>query len=301
MNWILESMKSQYLTLNADRYRIDFVMTNPPFYASKESMLESAAAKSRPPFSACTGAEIEMVTNGGEVAFVKRIFEESKSLADRVQWFSAMLGKLDSAREVVSMLINTGQGGGINFAVKEFVQSTKTRRWAVAWSWQDRRPAMVWQWWFCFVTSTDCIQDAARGTNALGKHHLPFPSLFTFNIPTSPRSDNVGKKLDELMSSLSCPAFKWSYYAAGLVGIGSAAKNVWSRSARRDRDRNMDIDDEDEISHKPALMFRINIKLTEQSDNSQVVLDLVWLSGKDSVLFESFCGMVKRELSKNQN
>ena len=143
MNWALESMKSLHQTHNAKKRRLDFVMTNPPFYASTESMLESAAAKSRPPFSACTGAEIEMVTNGGEVAFVMRMFEESKSLAGRVQWFSAMLGKLDSVREIASMFTGTCHRSEINFAVKEFVQGTKTRRWAVAWSWQHRRPAMV--------------------------------------------------------------------------------------------------------------------------------------------------------------
>ena len=125
-------------------------MTNPPFYSSIETMLESAAAKSRPPFSACTGSEVEMVVPGGEVAFVRRIIEESLLLRSRVQWYSAMLGKLESVRELLEVLnqkglsdVGQGKSGTANWAIKEFVQGTKTRRWGLAWSWIGRRPAMV--------------------------------------------------------------------------------------------------------------------------------------------------------------
>ena len=125
-------------------------MTNPPFYTSIDSMLQSATAKSRPPFSACTGSEVEMVVPGGEVAFVRRIIEESLLLRNRVQWYSAMLGKLESVRELIELLqqkglndIDQGKPGTANWAVKEFVQGSKTRRWALAWSWTSRRPAMV--------------------------------------------------------------------------------------------------------------------------------------------------------------
>lgn len=125
-------------------------MTNPPFYVSTDSMLESESAKSRPPFSACTGSEIEMVVPGGEVAFVRRIIEESLLLRNRIQWYSAMLGKLESVRELLEVLNQNGlndtgygKSGTANWAVKEFVQGTKTRRWGLAWSWISRRPAMV--------------------------------------------------------------------------------------------------------------------------------------------------------------
>ena len=103
-------------------------------------MLESAAAKSRPPNSTCTGAEVEMVTPGGEVAFVTRIVNESLKLKERVQWFSSMLGKLASVSSIVEVL---KEKGCTNWAVKEFVQGQRTRRWGVAWSWGDLRPSMV--------------------------------------------------------------------------------------------------------------------------------------------------------------
>ena len=103
-------------------------------------MLESAAAKSRPPNSACTGAKVEMVTPGGEVAFVTRMVNESLKLEERVQWYSSMLGKLSSLSSIIEVL---KEKGCTNWAVTEFVQGQRTRRWAVAWSWENLRPSMV--------------------------------------------------------------------------------------------------------------------------------------------------------------
>lgn len=115
-------------------------MCNPPFYASNSELLASAAAKSRPPHSACTGAEVEMVTPGGEVAFVSRMVDESVALKTRIQWYTSMLGKLSSVSEIVEKLKSVGVD---NWAVTEFVQGQKTRRWAVAWSWGPMRPRQV--------------------------------------------------------------------------------------------------------------------------------------------------------------
>ena len=115
-------------------------MCNPPFYESAEQMLASAKAKQRPPLSACTGAEVEMVTPGGEVAFVSRMIQESLTLQGRVEWYTSMLGKLGSVSVIVEKLKRVGVS---NWAMTEFVQGSKTRRWAVAWSWGDMRPRMV--------------------------------------------------------------------------------------------------------------------------------------------------------------
>ena len=81
-----------------------------------------------------------MVTEGGEVAFVERMIRESVLLKERVQWYSSMLGKLASLHKIIPRLKEVGVG---NWAVTEFVQGTKTRRWAVAWSWGDLQPRMV--------------------------------------------------------------------------------------------------------------------------------------------------------------
>ena len=164
-------------------YSLDYIMCNPPFYESTEEMLVSAQQKRRPPNSvsastsyfpplpfsatypnqlpnirpsprkdslsinkgvsfgqACTGAEIEMVTPGGEVAFVHRLIAESIELKEQVQWYTSMLGKHSSVATIIDRLREVGVH---NWAVTEFVQGTKTRRWAVAWSWRDLRPRKV--------------------------------------------------------------------------------------------------------------------------------------------------------------
>ncbi|KAF7979733.1 hypothetical protein HWV62_41100 [Athelia sp. TMB] len=82
--------------------QFDFTMCNPPFYASAEDIAQSAATKELGPNAVCTGAAVEMITSGGEGAFVARMID--------------------------------------NYAITEFVQG-QTRRWAIAWSFgHDRLP-----------------------------------------------------------------------------------------------------------------------------------------------------------------
>ncbi len=60
------------------------------------------------------------------------MIEESRTLKERVQWYSSMLGKLASVAVVVARLKEVGV---TNWAVACLRAGQKTRRWAVAWSW----------------------------------------------------------------------------------------------------------------------------------------------------------------------
>ena len=100
-----------------------------------------------------------MVTNGGEVAFISSMIEESVKLKVRVRWYTSMLGKHSSVAILVQKLKEREIG---NFAVTEFVQGSKTRRWGIAWSFEDLRPSV----------------DVARGASSLPKAVLPFPSEY---------------------------------------------------------------------------------------------------------------------------
>lgn len=142
---------------------IDFTMCNPPFYSSNEDMISSANSKQRPPFTACTGSANEMVTPGGEVAFVSRMIDESLVIKHGCQWYTSMLGKFSSIAPIVEMLRRHGVS---NWAVTEFVQGTRTRRWAVAWSFGGLRPSMK----------------IGRGVGSLQKGLLPFPSEYTITV-----------------------------------------------------------------------------------------------------------------------
>jgi 23S rRNA (adenine1618-N6)-methyltransferase len=81
-----------------------------------------------------------MIAPGGEVEFVTRMINESLHLQDRIPWYTSMLGKLSSVTTLVELLVKHNNH---NYAVTEFVQGSKTKRWALAWSWGNRRPAMV--------------------------------------------------------------------------------------------------------------------------------------------------------------
>lgn len=58
-------------------------MCNPPFYSDREEVLASAEAKEQGPSAVCTGADTEMITPGGEVAFVGKMVRESLELGTR--------------------------------------------------------------------------------------------------------------------------------------------------------------------------------------------------------------------------
>lgn len=264
---------------------IDFVMTNPPFYESEADMLDSAKKKQRPPNSACTGAAVEMITPGGEVQFVSQMILESLSTSNReqVQWFSSMLGRLSSVGTVVDRLKSKGC---LNYAVTEFIQGQKTRRWAVAWSWQSFRPTTK----------------VSRGIPGFEKKLLPFPNEFEI-YPHGLGADEIGPKLDVHLASLD---LQWQWKAHLKVGLGMTKGDVWSRRARRRREKE-NRGEEHEEDHRgqndsdeepdPALVFKISLVSTGPPGNVKIVVR--WVQGEDSVLFESFCGWLKRKLDEN--
>jgi len=273
-------------------------MCNPPFYASTGELLSSAMAKSRPSHSACTGADVEMVTPGGEVAFVSRMIEESKILKNRCQWYTSMLGKYSSVEIIVERLRVVGIE---NWAVNDLVQGNKTRRWAVAWSWGTMRPKQV-----ChtlklhFNRANEVGKEVARGTSTLLKHLLPFPSEATLSVPHG----DMKSCTTTLNHTLRALDLKWQYKPALATGIGFAKRNVWSRAARRKMGKSptgpghpdsSEIHEDDTTDgDEPALGFKVDLN---GSVVGHIEVAVRWLQGRDSVLFESFCGMLKRQLT----
>jgi 23S rRNA (adenine1618-N6)-methyltransferase len=267
---------------------IDITLSNPPFYATASSLLESSTLKSRPPNSACTGSESEMVTPGGEVQFVTRQITSSLILQERVQWYSSMLGKLSSLRPLVVLL---KQHSISNYAITEFVQGNKTRRWALAWSFQDLRPDL----------------ETSRGVSGHGvpKELLPFPSEFNWTIaakwePTAVLARTV-EKLKAVMEELP---LQWRWKESLFTGVGFSSGDVWSRAARRKQLHKKDTEegDEDQIGEdvdEMAFGFKVIALLVEGNDpvvESGVKVTIRWLKGLDSVIFEGFCGMLRRKL-----
>lgn len=84
--------------------------------------------------------------------------------------------------------------------------------------------------------------------------------------------------------------------------------NVWSRQARRKKKQQQQQDeggsgkenqmkpeiDEDEA----ALGFGVQLRQSMAADDGEVEVHIRWLKGSDAVLFESFCGMLKRKVEE---
>ncbi|EMC96392.1 hypothetical protein BAUCODRAFT_70727 [Baudoinia panamericana UAMH 10762] len=259
---------------------LDFVMTNPPFYTSHTDMLASYAGKQAPPSAVCTGADNEMICPGGDVGFVTRILDESLKLRERVQWYSAMLGKMSSLQQLIAKL---REHNITNFAVTCLQAGYRTKRWAVAWSFRDLRPR----------------NDVARHGD-LVHAVLPSPTAQTIPVPLM-SAQFAGDRVSGILQELDV---RWQWREAIFTGVMKARENVWSRAARRKKkfqaERDIgrgevdamqldgdegDADDDENV----ALAVKIVCKLE--------VVEVRWLRGHDHVLFTSFCGMLKRGLT----
>ncbi|GAB7354683.1 hypothetical protein MBLNU459_g5104t2 [Dothideomycetes sp. NU459] len=274
---------------------LDFTMSNPPFYASADEMLASAKVKALPPSAICTGAEVEMICPGGDRGFVLRMVEESVALGGRVQWYTSMFGKLGSVYEVLARL---KQIGVVNWAVAVLRSTTKTKRWAIAWSFGDLRPR----------------NDVARSNEEhIPQALMPLPTAQTIHIPDR----TLQVSADLLNATMSGLEISWNWDATTMTGVGTAASNVWSRAARRQLKRKRDGDDSNATASEPqktadgkaqrdatgadsskaeetkrAKEIALAFKVTLVKDG----MDVRWLRGKDFVIFESFCGMLKRAM-----
>lgn len=150
------------------------------------------------------------------------------------------------------------------------------------------------------------MQSVARGIPGFPKHLLPFPAEYNFTLPSEISIDDATTSMDKELESLR---WFWEWDQSRSAGVGFATENVWSRQARRKMKLAGQGGSSAKIDTVPdgvALGIRVEAKLVRgQSDSSnknEVQIVIHWIQGMDSVLFESFCGMLKRklELSKPQ-
>lgn len=258
--------------------KVDFVMCNPPFYTSDQDMVSSAEKKARPPNSVCTGAPVEMVCEGGEVAFISRLLEDSLYFRERVQWYTTMFGKLASLEEFVEKLRERCVD---NYAVTEFVQGNKTRRWAVGWSFGSMRPS----------------DEAARGIKGASWKGL-LPAVVEVEIGKVDLKDGVAP-LEERLSMVlgKLELMEWEWDKEKLRGVGRARENVWSRAWRRKKMR-----EEKEGTANGARKVgadgdcKFGFLVCARVSKTEATVSLRWLEGHDAGLFESFAGWLKTQM-----
>lgn len=265
---------------------LDFVMCNPPFYSSTEDMARAYGGKAMPPSAVCTGSKNEMITDGGDAGFVERILEESLRLRGRVRWYSSMLGRLASVQILVGKLKEHGVG---NFAVTNLKAGRKTRRWAVAWSFGDARP------------SNEVVRHGELVVAVM-------PPATEWTVRVEGEGWALGERVDGVLAGLD---LKWEWRADELVGVAVARENVWSRSARRKRKfQEMNKQEQEAEKAKQGIgdegcedengKEKEPVALAVRITCSSGQVDIRWLRGADFLLWESFCGMLKRSLGARE-
>lgn len=250
---------------------LDFVMTNPPFYSSDADMAAAydGTNRSAPPSAVCTGAANEMICPDGDAGFVTRMLQESLALRTRVQWYSAMFGRLQSLRVVVERLKAAGVR---NWAVTDLQAGRRTKRWAVAWSFGDLR-----------------VRNDVGRHGALVKDVLPETTAQSIVIGGMEDVRELGKLVNEAMRELQGVVWEWKpLHDAGIL---ECRENVWSRAARRKRKFKPDAAEGDEMDDEApvALAVKVMCKVGE--------VEVRWLRGLDRNLFTSFCAMLKTALT----
>ncbi|GAA6037714.1 hypothetical protein JCM8097_002303 [Rhodosporidiobolus ruineniae] len=244
--------------------RIDFTMCNPPFYASEDEIASSLASKELEPFAVCTGGSNELLTAGGEVAFVSRMVEESLSLGlTKIRWFTSLLGKFSSIAPLVELLKAHKIS---NYAVTPLRPHGQTTRWVLAWSLQDWRfpPSLIYPSPFSSdPASTTSANPSSQPTTRFlppsllpSTHFLPLPTPVQLDDP-HPQLDSAEKVKSAVEAVLEDlvggggrgeeAGLEWEWGVAANVGEGAeedaegddgvltlrAYRNVWSRAARR--------------------------------------------------------------------
>ena len=103
------------------------------------------------------------------------------------------------------------------------------------------------------------------------------------------------------------------------TALGAVTENVWSRASRRRRQQQQqqqqegegpksevesahheEKEEDDDNGKEPTMIFKffLNRKRTgTRKEGVELNLTIRWLKGDDAVLFESFCGMIKREIN----
>lgn len=119
--------------------RADFSMCNPPFFNDEhytdagepiEADHKNRTGKRKEANNVKSGTGTELVTSGGEIAFVKRMIDNSWAFSDRIKVFTTMLGHKNSVAAIQNELTARKI---CNFCSAQFCQG-RTMRWAIAWT-----------------------------------------------------------------------------------------------------------------------------------------------------------------------
>jgi 23S rRNA m(6)A-1618 methyltransferase (EC 2.1.1.48) len=117
----------------------DAMICNPPFHDSAEAAREGSERKRRNLGQQKNdalnfgGQQQELWCEGGEVAFIRKMIEESRRFSRQVMWFTSLVSRGDNLPLLYSALT---EAGAVKVVKKEMTQGQKQSRF-IAWTFLD--------------------------------------------------------------------------------------------------------------------------------------------------------------------
>ncbi|KAF9239475.1 hypothetical protein BU15DRAFT_88026 [Melanogaster broomeanus] len=255
-------------TENGSYDRFHFTMCNPPFYSSADEVAQSAEAKEYGP-----NAENEMITPGGEVQFVSRIFIESLRHRTRCSWYTSMLGKMSSLPQIVGLLRE---------------HQDKLDGWAIAWSFGTRRlpdcNARI---------ANPALQSFMPSRTTLYQQISSVPLLGGPVRCTAPSAWRNRRYFCKPGTDTTIPSI-----------VVQAMEVTWTRSARRKKGARPS----PQTTPQRSLVLQCRITCAEggppggeKQRAGSAYLEYQWVDGSDRGIFESFVSHVNRKVTAAQS
>lgn len=166
-----KSIKSIFDGIWRPNEHMDFVMCNPPFFASLEGFQEENARKVRglarggankrsrgvvaisqesnrarqPSSNNFGGTASELWCDGGEVSFVKGMVKESKRYTGRCLWFTSLVSRNDNLEKIERQLLkNSGTGLNVAEIRKMSMGAGAKSASIIMWTYMNERKRQEW-------------------------------------------------------------------------------------------------------------------------------------------------------------
>lgn len=128
--------------------RFTFSMCNPPFHDSEESALKGnlrktknvIQSKSKKPLLNFGGQQSELWCEGGEIAFISKMIEESSQYSSQVLWFTCLVSKKDNLHKLTTLLKKVK---ALDIKTIDMVQGQKISR-ILAWTFIPQKERTSW-------------------------------------------------------------------------------------------------------------------------------------------------------------
>ena len=128
--------------------RFTFSMCNPPFHDSEESALKGnlrktrniTQLKSKKPLLNFGGQQSELWCEGGEIAFITKMIEESSQYSSQVLWFTCLVSKKDNLHKLTILLKKVK---AVDIKIIDMAQGQKISR-MLAWTFIPQKERRGW-------------------------------------------------------------------------------------------------------------------------------------------------------------